>query len=124
MAAAICGFGVLYLAARQFDGEYAFFGLSDNAIRAMAHFTVYGTLALLTAKALFNQYLLAWIISVLLSTGEEIRQLFIPYRFGSVGDWMINVAGITLFLAAARLAGAIDFSRLTGRAGQVRVANR
>ena len=99
--AAATGFAVLYLAARQFDGNYGLLGLSDEAIRGCGHFVVYGCLALLTAKALFNEYLLAGVLSVWLATGEEIHQLFVRYRFACIEDWVINVAGISTFLLAA-----------------------
>ncbi len=103
LAAALTGFVVLYAAARQFAGDMDMLGLSDEVVRTIAHFTVYGTLALLMAKALFNHYLLCWIITILLATGEEIHQLFVPFRFACPQDWMVNVAGISMFLVAAHL---------------------
>ena len=103
VSVALAGFTLLYLAARSFAGDYGVIGLSDDTIRAIAHFTVYGSLALVLAKALFNQFLLCWSISIALATGEEIHQLFVAYRFASTGDWMINLAGISVFLLAGHL---------------------
>ena len=105
LVVAVAGFAVLYLAARRFDGNYGLLGLSDEAVRRFAHFVVYGGLALLTAKALFNEYLLAGVLSVLLATGEEIHQLFVPYRFASMHDWAINMAGVSTFLLTAYALG-------------------
>ena len=103
LTTALWGFALLYLAARAFDGDYTVVGFSDNAVRLMAHFPVYGSLALLLAKALCNQYLLAWLISTVAATGEETHQLFVPFRFSSVEDWSVHMLGITVFLLAAYL---------------------
>jgi len=103
LAIACGGFAILYVAARQFTGDYGLIGLSDNAVRSIAHFTVFGGLALLMAKALFGQYLLCWVISVLLATGDEIHQLFIKFRFAGIEDWLINGVGISTFLLAGFL---------------------
>lgn len=102
LAAATAAFGVLYFAARLFIGDYGLLGLDDNAIRSIAHFCVYGTLGLIVARALWNMATLAWLITVLFATAEELHQLFVQYRFACVEDWAMNVAGITAFLAAAR----------------------
>ena len=101
MSIVAAGFAVLFLAARRFTADLGIIGLSDDAVRVIAHFCVYGTLAVLLAKALFSQYLLAWIVIVPLATGEELHQLFVPYRFCGIGDWAINMTGITVFLLAA-----------------------
>ena len=100
---AASGFSVLYFAARALGFEVQVAGISDQDVRPIAHFCVYGVLALILAKALWNQYLLAGLIAVLLATGEEVHQLFVPFRYAGVSDWLINVAGITAFLVAARL---------------------
>lgn len=102
-ATALVGFGVLYVGARLFTGDYGVAGLSDDAIRTMAHFGVYGTLALLLAAALRGRGLLAWLLTVLLATAEETHQLFVQFRFACIGDWLVNVAGISAFLIAAAL---------------------
>jgi VanZ family protein len=95
---ATSAFATLFAAASWFIGDMGVAGLSDNAVRCVAHFTVYGTLATLVARSLWNMHLLAWLIVTLAATAEEIHQLFIQYRFASAGDWAINLAGITVFL--------------------------
>jgi VanZ family protein len=100
-------FGTLYLAAARFTGDYSFAGLGDEAVRKVAHFLVYGLAAVMLARALGRQHLLAWAIAIALSTGEEIRQLWVPSRFASIEDWLVNVAGITtlLVISAALMHG-------------------
>ena len=100
---AVAGFTFLYLAAHVLTADLGFAGVPEKAVRSCIHFVVYGALALALVKALRGWYLLAWLISVVLATGEEARQLFIPYRFGSISDWMINLAGITCFLVGAKV---------------------
>lgn len=103
LAVAACGFGVLYTAARALGFEVQVAGVSDAAVRPVAHFCVYGMLAVLVAKALWDQHLLAWLIAIVLATGEEIHQLFVPLRYAGIGDWLVNLAGITAFLVGAKL---------------------
>ena len=88
----------LYLAASAFAMDTGFAGLTDDQVRLGLHFVVYGSLAVCLARALGNWHLLAWLITSLLATGEEIHQLFVPFRFSCLGDWMTNLAGITMFL--------------------------
>lgn len=101
---AVLGFTTLYVAAGRFGFDAGIMGLSDDAVRTIAHFTVYGSLAFLLARALRNWHLLAWLISVLAATGEEINQLFINWRFSCIEDWMLNVAGITTFILLSKFA--------------------
>ena len=103
LSIAVTGFAVLYLAARSLGVDLEVAGITDEHIRPIAHFCVYGSLAWLLAKALWGQHLLAWLIVVLLATGEEVHQLFVPFRYADMADWTINVAGITVFLLAAKL---------------------
>jgi len=106
MSFAAAGFGVLFLAAQSLGFDLEVAGISDEAVRPIAHFSVYGALAVLLAKALWRQHLLAWLIAVLLATGEDVHQLFVPSRYATLTDWAVNVAGITAFLLVARLAAA------------------
>jgi hypothetical protein len=112
---AACGFGVLYFAAQALGLELKVAGISDEDLRPIAHFCVFGTLAVMIAQAVWSQYLLAWLLAVVLATGEEMHQLFVPYRYAGVGDWLINVAGITVFLIVAKIALPRLMPRLVGR---------
>ncbi len=103
LALAATGGAVLYFAASLFIGDYGLVGLDDDAVRAIAHFCVYGALAVFVAKALWNLHALAWLLTVLFATAEELHQLFVQYRFACVGDWSINVLGITICLIAAHV---------------------
>jgi len=107
LLAASAGFGILYFAASLFTGDYGFAGLTDDAVRTVAHFSVYGLLAAILARAIGRRHLLAWLIAALLATSEEIHQLFVPYRFACVGDWTTNMLGITAFLIASHHQSAI-----------------
>ena len=103
LSLAAAGFGVLFLAARSLGFDLEVAGISDEDVRPFAHFCVYGSLAVLLAKALWRQHLLAWLIAVVLATGEEVHQLFVPFRYATLTDWAVNIAGITVFLLAAKL---------------------
>ncbi len=92
---------VLYAASSQFTGDYGLPGISEYAVRGVAHFFVYGTLALMVAAALCRWHLATWLACILIATGEEVHQLFVPGRFCSMADWIINVCGITFFLLVA-----------------------
>jgi hypothetical protein len=102
LAIAAAGFGTLYFASPFFAGDYGVAGLSDDFVRDVAHVVVYGTLAATLGWAL-SWRTLAWLLSVLCASAEEVHQLFIPWRFGCLGDWCLNVAGITLFLLATHV---------------------
>ena len=99
--AALAVIGVLYAASSQFTGDYGLLDINEHTVRGVAHFLVYGTLALMVAAALCRWHLAAWLICIRIATREEIHQLFIPGRFCSMGDWVINVCGITFFLLVA-----------------------
>ena len=101
LLAALSGFAVLYAASGHFAGDYELPGISEHTVRGVAHFSVYGMLALMVAAALGRWHLAAWLICILLATVEEVHQLFIPGRFCSMGDWIINACGITFFLLVA-----------------------
>lgn len=104
LGVAVFGFTFLYVAAGRLGFDAGFMGLSDDTVRTIAHFTVYGSLAFMLARALRNWHLLVWLVSVLAATGEEINQLFINWRFSCVQDWMLNVAGITTFILLSKFA--------------------
>jgi VanZ family protein len=108
---ALAGFATLYFASPSFAGDYGIGSLSDDFVRDVAHVVVYGSLAAMLGWAL-SWRTLAWTISVLCSAGEEFHQLFVPWRFGCVSDWLLNVLGITLFLVASHLIA----TRMHGRA--------
>jgi hypothetical protein len=97
LSIALAGFGTLYFGSSWFAGSYGVAGLSDDFVRDCAHVIVYGTLAAILGWAL-SWRTLAWLISVICATAEEVHQLFVPWRYGCVTDWLLNLTGITLFL--------------------------
>ena len=102
MAACVAAAGFLMLLARPqwFAGDAGVWGLPDRVVRMAGHFVVYGLLSVILARALGRRLLLAFLISAVLATAEEIHQLFVPYRFGCVSDWLVNLAGMATFLGA------------------------
>jgi len=114
---AAAGFAVLFLAARTLGFDLKIAGISDEHLRPIGHFCVYGSLAAVMAKVLWNRHLLAWLITVLLATGEEVHQLFVPYRYGDIADWAVNVVGITMFLVVAKFVMPRLVSRLNWQRG-------
>ncbi|MAE63789.1 MAG: hypothetical protein CMJ18_05910 [Phycisphaeraceae bacterium] len=104
-ALAICatGFTVLFAGAKHLAGDLSVAGLSDEFIRGMAHFCGFGLLALILARAIGQRFLLAWLVSMVLATGEEVHQLVVPFRCSCPGDWLINAMGISTILIAGWL---------------------
>ncbi|MFP4222805.1 MAG: VanZ family protein [Phycisphaeraceae bacterium] len=100
LAATLGGFAALFAGASVLGCDIHLLGVSDEAFRPAAHFLVYGLLAGLLAYGTGGRYGLAWAVSILFATGEELYQLTLPSRVGSFGDWAINLAGITAFLVA------------------------
>jgi len=83
---AVAGFAYLYLGAHALTADHRFASVPEKTVRSFVHFFVFGTLALALAKALRDWYLRVWLINIVLATGEEAPQLFLPYRFGSISD--------------------------------------
>ncbi len=101
-SAAISGFAILFLAAKVFGTNLAIAGLSEHAVRTIAHFTGFGCLAILITTALKQRYGLGWIISVALASTEELHQLYVPGRYFTLDDLLVNALGVTVFLLAFR----------------------
>ena len=94
-----------------------FFHLSPSAItveiitvcvRKAAHMTEFGILGLLSFNALYQGfgffrgvYPLAFTVASLYAATDEFHQLFIDGRTGKFTDWMIDSAGIIIFLFIA-----------------------
>ncbi len=102
MTACIAAAGFFMLLARPqwFAGDAGVWGISDRMVRLAGHFVVYGLLSAILARALGRRLLLAFVVGAMLATAEEIHQLFVPYRFGCVSDWLVNLAGMAAFLGA------------------------
>jgi hypothetical protein len=112
------GTATLFFAAQAFGFDASIPGIDEELVRAAAHFTVYGALAMLVAIALGHWRLLAWTIVMLAATAEELHQLFVPGRYAGVSDWLTNAAGITVFLLLSGL-----WSHLAARRAQARAAD-
>lgn len=72
----------------------------------IVHFIVFGLLALLTLRGLKHannpliQNHFAWIgilTCIIFGGTDEIHQLFVPGRFGSMSDWIADILGIAVF---------------------------
>lgn len=79
------------------------------AIRKAAHMTEFGLLGLLVLNALYRGfgsfkgiYALSFAAASIYAASDEIHQLFISGRSGQFTDWIIDSAGILLWLLAAR----------------------
>jgi len=85
------------------DGGYII-GFITPSIQNFLHVPVYGLLALLWIFTLRGRgyserqsILLAILLSSTYGLVMEIVQIFIPGRFGSVTDFLLNLTGILLF---------------------------
>jgi len=100
---ALAGFASLYVFDRHLAGHIGLLGLPDRMVHRVGHILVYGSLAVLVAKALRRRWVLAWFVSILLATAEEYHQLFVPGRYASVDDALVNLTTISCFLIGAYL---------------------
>ena len=73
--------------------EYAFLTLT----------LVWGRSAGLRRRIRTRQLVWIWILGTIFALTDEIHQSFVPGRDASAGDVLLDVAGITLVLAAYRL---------------------
>lgn len=98
---AACGFVFLYLAAQVFGGDLDIAFLSDHQVRTICHFSGFGTLAVILHAALRRSVWLSWTIALALAWGEEFHQLYVPGRYFTYDDLLVNFLGVTLFLILA-----------------------
>ncbi len=86
-------------------------GLSPQLIAAAGHIVVYAILAVLLVRAL-NGYItswqrraaLAWVIAVLYGISDEFHQSFVPRRYATVEDVILDAIGAAIGLLIYRYA--------------------
>lgn len=100
---AFLAFAFLFMAAKVLSLDLNIAGFKDDVIRPVAHFTGFGTLAIIIAYALGHRAGWAWLICITVSGLDELHQLYVPGRYAEVRDWLINVVGISVFLLAYKL---------------------
>lgn len=102
--AAASTFAALILAADRLSANVGAMGIPEEVVRDAGHFLVYGSLAVLAAVALRGRWLAAILITAALGAGEEWYQLYVPGRYGTLGDWMLDACGaitcVAVFLTA------------------------
>ena len=114
------GFSIVW-SLRLLDGTFRFFGLTlpppalfhmDRIVRKLAHVMEYAVLTPVLYHTLrpssangwhSRSGLLSLLGSVLYAASDELHQLFVPGRRGSVWDWCIDMAGVILGISAAYL---------------------
>jgi VanZ family protein len=129
-AVVLCAVVIFYLSTKGFnidwslrllDGTLRSFGLAlsphtlfhwDRVVRKLAHVTEYALLAPVLYHTLrpstedgwhLRLGLLSILGSALYAASDELHQLFVPGRNGSVSDWCIDMAGATLGISAVYL---------------------
>ncbi len=98
---AVAGFGILYLAAKLFAGDLDIAFLTDHQVRVICHFSGYGCLAVFVHAALRRNIWLSWTIALALAWGEEFHQIFVPGRYFTLDDLLVNFLGVSIFLLLA-----------------------
>ena len=98
---AACGFIFLYLAAQVFGGDLDIAFLSDHQVRTICHFSGFGTLAVILHAALRRSVWLSWGLALALAWGEEFHQLYVPGRYFTYDDLLVNFLGVTIFIVLA-----------------------
>lgn len=88
-----------------FNGQPAAAGLVPSPFDLLAHFAVYGFLTVLVWFALEGRYpWLAVLIVAVYGGADELRQLGLPGRDGSVTDFVADLAAaLTVILALSVL---------------------
>ena len=114
------GFSIVW-SLRLLDGALRFFGLAlpyptlfhwDRIVRKLVHVTEYAVLMPLIYHVLrpstengwhLRSGLLAILGGTLYAASDELHQLFVPGRNGSVSDWCIDMAGVLLGISVPYL---------------------
>lgn len=105
----ICAIGgavvtvVAIMAAGQLTGDLALAGLNDAQVRGIGHFMAYGTLAAMLAVAMGFRFTLANAAAAGIAAVDELHQWFVPGRWASVTDWLIDVTAIAMALGVIAL---------------------
>jgi VanZ family protein len=95
-----------------------------DLIKNMAHFVLFGALAALYLSMLtagrrkresLTPYLLSFVLTVLYAIGDEFHQSFVPGRYATVTDVMIDVSGAFTILCIFVLREKKGQKRLTER---------
>lgn len=86
-------------------------GLSPQLIAAAGHIVVYAILAVLLYRALTDHLeswqrraLLAWVIATLYGISDEFHQSFVPGRYATVEDVVLDAVGAAIGLLLYRIA--------------------
>ena len=94
------------------DRKLVFLEQIDHAVRKTAHFSEYALLAMLWFGTFlpalsqmfhFRPYALSWLLTALYAVTDELHQLFVAERAGSLKDVGIDSLGASAGLAAAFL---------------------
>ena len=94
------------------DRKLVFLEQIDHAVRKTAHFSEYALLAMLwfgtflpalSQMFRFRPYALSWLLTALYAVTDELHQLFVAERAGSLKDVGIDSLGASAGLAAAFL---------------------
>jgi VanZ family protein len=95
------------------DSSLETVALIQFCVRKAAHLTEYAILALLLCRAVFRGtnlkwamstlFVSAWIVCVLVATGDEFHQSFIESREASLWDVMIDAGGAIFGLLIGRV---------------------
>jgi len=95
--------GALWVTARVWGHRLGWFGLPDEIIHVSAHITVWGSLGVLATFGLGRRYILGGLAVIAISGLDELHQRFVPGRFASWDDFLINVGAVVVFLVVARM---------------------
>lgn len=88
---------VLFVFAPQLAADFTFVGIADKQLRPIAHMVTFGGMAVLLAYALNGRWIIAALVIAAFSSLEEVHQIWVPGRYASLQDVLVNC--IAIFLA-------------------------
>ena len=106
----------IFVVSHQPSSELPDFGWIDLLVKKAGHFLAYAILALLTQRAWRPEsasWKWAFLITVVYAATDELHQRFIPGRFGSLADVLIDSSGALTALLAKHYWLSVHASPLT-----------
>ncbi len=91
---ALGAYALLYAVAKPLSGDLSLGRIPEPVVRGVLHFLGYGGMAILLGWMLRRRWLLAGFLALVVGALDELHQLYVPGRYCTFSDWLINAAGV------------------------------